>query len=141
MNDLMGIALLPARLVGTVLGVFGLLGLVLAAVGMYGVMSYSVAQRTREIGIRMAVGAESGQVLRLVVRQGASLVLLGAGIGLAGALAASRLVRGMLYGGSALDPLTFIGVPLVLLGVAMLAIWIPARRAATVDPMVALRTD
>ena len=80
-------------------------------------------------------------MLSLVVRQGATLVMLGAGIGLAGALAASRLVRGMLYGGSALDPLTFVGVPLVLLGVAMLAIWIPARRAATVDPMVALRTD
>jgi predicted permease len=141
MNDLMGVALLPARLAGSVLGVFGLLGLVLAAVGMYGVMSYSVAQRTREIGIRMAVGAASGQVVSLVVRQGVTLVLLGAGIGLAGALGASQLVRGMLYGGSALDPLTFIGVPLVLLGVAMLAIWIPARRAATVDPMVALRME
>jgi ABC-type antimicrobial peptide transport system permease subunit len=77
----------------------------------------------------------------LVIRQGVTLVLLGAGIGLAGALGASRLVQGMLYGGSALDPLTFIGVPFVLLGVAMLAIWIPARRAATVDPMVALRIE
>jgi predicted permease len=137
----LGIALLPARLVGGALGVFGLLGLVLAAVGMYGVMSYSVAQRTREIGIRMAVGAARGQVVRLVIGQGLALVLIGTVIGLAGALAGTRLVRGFLYGASALDPVAFIAVPAVLLGVALLAIWVPARRAATVDPMVALRVD
>jgi len=141
MNSHLGIALLPARLVGGVLGVFGLLALGLASVGIYGVVAYSVAQRTREIGIRMALGAAASDAVRLVMRQGLAPVLLGTGIGMAGALAASRLVRGVLYGGSALDPVTFAAVPLVLVGVAMLATWIPARRAAAIDPMLALRHE
>ena len=141
MNSHLGISLLPARLAGVVLGIFGGLGLLLAAVGMYGVMSYSVSQRRREIGIRVAIGAARGQVLGLVMRQGLRMVGLGTVIGLAGAVLGSRLVRSMLYGETGIDVVTFVGVPLVLIGVAALAIWIPARRAATVDPMVALRGE
>ena len=141
MTNHLGITLLPARLAGSVLGAFGVLGLILAAVGVYGVMSYSVAQRTREIGIRMAVGAAQGQVVRLVMRQGMRLVVIGAAVGLAGALGAAKLVSGLLYGSGAYDAVTFAAVPAVLLGVALLAIWIPARRAAAVDPMVALRSE
>jgi ABC-type antimicrobial peptide transport system permease subunit len=141
MNNFLGVALFPARIVGAVLGVFGVLGLVLAAVGMYGVMSYSVSQRTREIGIRMAIGAARREVVSLVMRQGMTLVLLGAAIGLAGALAAARLLHGILYGAGGIDLVAFTVVPGVLLSVAMLAIWIPARRAANVDPMRALRSE
>ena len=141
MNNFLGIALLPARLVGAVLGVFGVLGLILAAVGIYGVMSYSVSQRHREMGIRMAIGAGGTAVIGLVMRQGLTLVLLGTAIGLAGAFGAARLIRGALYGGSVLDPVTFAVVPVVLVGVAVLAIWVPARRASAVDPMVALRQE
>jgi predicted permease len=141
MKSHLGIALLPARLIGGTLGVFGLLALGLASVGIYGVVAYSVAQRTREIGIRMALGAAASDAVLLVMRQGLAPVLTGTVLGLAGALAASRLIRGVLYGGSALDPVTFAAVPLVLLGVAMLATWIPARRAAAVDPMLALRQE
>ena len=141
MNSHLGIALLPARLVGGVLGVFGLLALGLASVGIYGVVAYSVAQRTREIGIRMALGAAASDAVLLVMRQGLAPVLLGTALGMAGALAASRLIRGVLYGGSGLDPVTFAAVPLALIGVAMLATWIPARRAAGVDPTLALRQE
>jgi predicted permease len=137
----LGIALMPARLAGGSLAVFGVLGLLLASVGIYGVMSYSVAQRTREIGIRMAIGAARGEVVGLVMRQGLTMVAMGAGIGLALAFGAAQLIRGLLYGGNALDPVTFIGVPLVLAGVAALAIWVPARRAAAVDPVRAMRTE
>jgi macrolide transport system ATP-binding/permease protein len=139
MNDHLAIALLPPRIAGAALGLFGLLGLLLASVGMYGVMAYSVSQRTREIGIRMAIGAATGDVVTLVMRQGLTLVLIGTGIGLASALAASRLLRGILYAGSVVDPVTFALVPVVLIAVAALASWIPARRASHVDPTVALR--
>ena len=141
MEQHLGTALLPARLSGVVLGIFGVLGLVLAALGTYGVMAYSVAQRTREIGIRMAIGAAPTDVVRLVMRQGMTLVGIGIVIGMAGAFGASRVIRGVLYGGGENDPLTFIAVPLVLSAVAMLAIWIPARRAAALDPLVALRQE
>jgi predicted permease len=141
MESMLGIALLPARLAGASLGIFGLLGLVLAAVGTYGVMAYSVAQRTREIGIRMAIGAASGDVVRLVMRQGMTLVAAGTVVGLLGAFGASRLIRGVLYGGGENDPVTFIAVPLILAGVASIAIWIPARRAAGMDPLLALRQE
>jgi predicted permease len=141
MNNILGTALLPARLAGATLGIFGLLGLVLASVGMYGVMSFSVAQRTREIGIRMALGARQDAVLGLVVRQGMTLVGVGIAIGLVGAFGVSRLLRTLLYGASATDPLTFIGVPVLLGVVALLAVLVPARRASTVDPVVALRGD
>ncbi|MGQ0765999.1 MAG: ABC transporter permease [Gemmatimonadota bacterium] len=137
----LGLSLLPARLAGGALGVFGLLGLILASVGIYGVMSYSVAQRTREIGIRMAIGAERGRVVGLVMRQGLTLVGLGAGIGLLLSFGAAQLLGSMLYGGNPLDPVTFVGVPLLLTGVAALAILVPARRAAGVDPVRAMRTE
>jgi ABC-type antimicrobial peptide transport system permease subunit len=124
-----------------VLGIFGILGLNMAVIGMYGVMAYSVAQRTREIGIRMAIGAAASDVVRLVMRQGLTLVLIGAGIGLAGAIVVSRLIAGVLYGGGANDPLTFAAIPVVLVAVATLATWLPARRAAATDPLTCLRRE
>ncbi|MDE3216528.1 MAG: ABC transporter permease [Gemmatimonadota bacterium] len=141
LSEHLGIALLPARLTGWVLGIFGLLGLVLASIGIYGVMAYSVAQRTREIGIRMAIGAAGGAVVGLLMRQGMALVATGAALGLAAAAGIAQVIRGQLYGGSGLDPLTFVVVPVVLVLVAMGAIWIPAKRAAALDPVRALRQD
>ena len=141
MSRHLGIALLPARLAGASLGVFGLLGLVLASVGMYGVMSYTVSQRRREIGIRMAVGAATRDVVGLIMKQGLALVITGAAIGLLAALGASQLLQGVLYSPRVIDPLTFIGVPLLLTAVAALASWLPARGASGVDPLEALRRD
>jgi predicted permease len=141
MTKHLGIALLPARLAAAALGVFGLLGLVLASIGMYGVMAYTVSQRRREIGIRMAIGAAGRDVVGMIMRQGLSLVIVGAAIGIGGALAASRLLRGVLYSPSVVDPVTFAGVPLLLTAVAALASWLPARRASGVDPLEALRRE
>jgi putative ABC transport system permease protein len=120
---------------------FALLAAALAAVGLYGVVAYSVAQRTREIGIRIALGARGADVLRLVLRQGMQLVLAGGLVGLAGSLALTRLMRGLLFDVSATDPLTFAAITLLLAGVASLACWLPARRAARLDPVVALRSE
>lgn len=141
METHLGIALLPARLTGAVLGIFGLLGLGLAAIGIYGVMAYAVAQRTREIGIRMAIGAGRGDVIRLLMRQGLGLVAFGLGIGLVLAAGAARLASSQLYGSGGFDVLTFALVPVVLIGVAAMAIWIPSRRASGMDPVVALRRE
>jgi predicted permease len=141
MEDHMGIALLPARLGGSVLGLFGLLGLVLAAVGIYGVMAYSVAQRTRELGIRIALGSDRSAVLSLVLREGLRLTLVGVVIGLASAAGAARLLGGLLYGVRPLDPVAFSVVPLTLVAVAAAAVYLPARRAARVDPIRALKTE
>jgi putative ABC transport system permease protein len=110
-------------------------------VGVYGVVSYAVAQRTREIGVRIALGAQRSAVLRLVIAQGVRLALIGVAVGLAGSLAGARLLEGLLFGVRARDPLTFGGVPILLLLVAVIACYLPARRAANVDPAVALRAD
>ena len=123
------------------LGVFAVIALVLAAVGIYGVISYSVSRRTREIGIRIALGASRIDVLRMVVRQAVVQALAGAVVGLAGALLVSRLMAKMLYGVQPTDPVTFGGVAIVLALVALLASCVPARRATRIEPMIALRNE
>jgi predicted permease len=134
-------ALFLPRLAGTLFGVFGFVGLLLAAVGLYGVMSYSVGRRMREIGIRLALGAQAGEVRRLIVRQGMLLTLIAVALGLAAAWAVAQFSASFLYGVRPHDLVTFAGVPLFLAAVAFLACWIPARRAASVDPLTALRHE
>ncbi|MDQ3520544.1 MAG: FtsX-like permease family protein, partial [Gemmatimonadota bacterium] len=141
MDDHLAVSLLPQRIGATLLGVFGLLGLGLAAVGLYGVMAYAVSRRTREIGIRMALGANALDVRRMVVRQGMVLAAIGTGIGLALALAVTRFTSGFLYGVSASDPITYAGIAALLAMVAFIASYIPARRATRVNPIAALRYE
>ena len=123
------------------MGIFGLLGLVLAAVGIYGVMAYSVAQRQRELGIRVALGADRPTVVQLVLREGLTLALIGIVLGIAGAVGAAHLVKGMLYNVPAIDPVAFGTVPLMLILVATVAVYLPARRAARIEPMRVLKVD
>jgi putative ABC transport system permease protein len=141
LDQLLSTSVAPRRFNMFLLGIFAAVALVLAAVGLYGVMSYSVSWRTHEIGIRMALGAKRANVLRLVVRQGMTMALIGLAIGLVGAFSLSRVLKSLLYGVSSTDPLTFAIVSVVLLAVALLACLLPARRATRVDPLVALRTE
>jgi ABC-type antimicrobial peptide transport system permease subunit len=123
------------------LGIFAAIALLLSAVGMYGVLSYSVSRRTHEIGIRLALGAGRSEVLKLVIGQGFKLIMMGVGISILGALALTRFLSNLLYGVKPTDPLTYVAVSLILTVVALLASYIPARRAMRVDPMVALQYE
>jgi ABC-type antimicrobial peptide transport system permease subunit len=129
------------RLPGQVVGLFSVLSLVLAAVGLYGVVAYSVTRRTRELGVRMTLGATRSQVVGLVLRQASTLGLIGVGIGLVASIWLTRFLRDLLYGVKPTDLPTMIGVALFLLGVALVAGWLPARRAARVDPAIAMRSE
>jgi putative ABC transport system permease protein len=133
--------LAPARVGAELLGTFGFLALALAAIGTYGVMSYSVNQRTQEIGIRMALGAGKGDVLRLILGGGMAMVMVGIVAGLAVSTVLTRSMNTLLFGIGLFDPASFFGTAVILVGVALLACWLPARRAAKVDPMVALRYE
>jgi predicted permease len=137
----MSFALFPAHAASALLGCFGLLALLLAMVGLYGVIAYSVSQRTREIGIRGALGARRTDVLSLILKQSFKLVGLGMTLGLAAALAVTRVMSFVLYGISPIDPITFVGITAIFISVAMLASYLPARRASNVDPVVALRYE
>jgi len=141
MNDLLSDVTARPRFILLMLSAFALVALLLTGVGVYGVLAYTVAQNTREIGIRMALGAETRDVLKLVLGHGMVLALTGVVIGLAGALSLTRLLNALLFGVSATDPLTFAMISVSLISVAMLACYIPARRATKVDPMITLRHD
>src|SRR5690348_2218898 len=141
MESLIDASLGSRRFAMLLLGGFALLALVLASVGLYGVMSYTVTQRSRELGVRLALGAGTNDVLGLVLRQGVNLALVGVVVGLAAAFLLTRVMNSMLFGVGATDPMTFVAIPLVLLAVALLATYLPARRATRTDPIVALRAE
>ncbi|HVT39765.1 MAG TPA: FtsX-like permease family protein, partial [Gemmatimonadaceae bacterium] len=141
MSDIVSASLARSRFTVVLLTAFALVALVLAAVGIYGVVSFVVLQRTRELGVRMALGATPRNVLRLVLGRGAALAATGVAIGVAAAIVLTRLLAGLLYGVSATDALTFVVAPMLLFGVTMAATWIPARRAVQGDPLIALRGE
>jgi putative ABC transport system permease protein len=141
MPKLIEVTLLPVRMGAVLIGLFGILGMMLAAVGLYGVIAYSVARRTHELGLRMALGAKTADVIQMVIRQGMFMTLVGVVTGLMGAAVVSRVLSSQLYGVSALDPMSFGLAALLLVGVALFANYIPARRAAKVDPVIALRYE
>jgi ABC-type antimicrobial peptide transport system permease subunit len=141
LSDTVAASLAERRFSMEIVGLFAATALLLAGLGIYGVISYMVGERTREIGIRLALGAERRTILRMVLRQGFELTMAGAAFGLACALVVSHLMAGLLYGVRPTDPATFVGVAVLLVGVALCACYIPARRAIRVDPMVALRHE
>jgi putative ABC transport system permease protein len=141
MEDTIGRTLSKRKFTMTLLTVFAGIAIALASIGLYGVVSYSVSQRTREIGIRMALGAQRGDVLHLILRQGMLLAAIGVGLGLLGSLGLTRLISSLLFGVSATDAGTLGTVSVLLFGIAIIACWLPARRASGVDPIVALRQD
>jgi ABC-type antimicrobial peptide transport system permease subunit len=141
MEEHLAIQLFPARAAAGLLGVFGLLALVLATTGLYGTVAFTVAKRTREMGIRLSLGADAGRVVRMVLRGAMGLVLTGGILGLFISAGLGQLVAGFLFGTSGLDPVTFVGVPAILLGVAALAAFLPARRASRVNPVQALKSE
>lgn len=140
-KEIMNQGLYAPRMGAALLSLFGLLALLLSNVGIYGVLAYNVNQRTHEIGLRMALGAKPADVFRMVVGQGLWLVLLGIGLGLAAAFGLTRFFSSLLYGVSATDPVTFVGIPLMLSVIALVACYLPAERATRVDPVVALRYE
>jgi len=141
MDALLSDSLSPRRFSAVLIAVFATLALALAAVGIYGVMSYTVSQRTQEIGIRMALGAQPGKVQGMILGHSVKLTLIGVGLGLAGAFALVRFLTSLLFGVGAYDAVTFIGVPVLLAVVAIAASYPPARRAVRVDPIIALRYE
>jgi ABC-type antimicrobial peptide transport system permease subunit len=141
LNETVSASLTERRFSMEMVALFASTALLLAGLGIYGVISYIVSERTHEIGVRLALGAQRKNILRMVLRQGLGLALAGAAVGLVCALIVSHLMAGLLYGVRPTDPLTFVGVALVLIGVALLACYIPARRAIRVDPLVALRYE
>ncbi len=141
MDEHLGIMLMPARLGALLAGAFAAVALALACIGLYGVVSYAVASRSREMGIRMSLGAEPGRVLAHVVREGMTLAATGAVVGLVLALVGAQVLRALLFGVGTLDPVTFVGVPTLLLGVALAAAWLPARRVTRVDPVSVLKVE
>jgi putative ABC transport system permease protein len=141
MDDLVAQTITPQKFATWMLGLFAAVALLLAALGIYGVMAYSVVQRTHEIGIRMALGAERKDVLRMIVGQGMKLTLAGVGVGLIGSFLVMRAMSDLLFGVKASDPVTYGGVALALTLVALLSCLLPARRATKVDPMIALRYE
>ena len=141
MDDVVNASVHQERVIAQVGGFFSLFALALACLGLYGVLSFAVVQRTREIGVRVALGAQRRSILSLVIGQGVRVALVGAAVGIAGAFATTRLVSSLLFGVTATDPITFIGAPSLLVLVAVLASWLPASRATKVDPMEALRYE
>lgn len=140
-GELLSQGLWAPRMAAALLSVFGLVALVLAAIGIYGVMAYSIAQRTREVGIRMALGAQPGDVVRMVMGQGLRVIAAGVGVGIIGAVAAARLLSGLLFGISALNPATYLLAAVTMGLIGVVACYIPARRAVSVDPLRALRWE
>jgi ABC-type antimicrobial peptide transport system permease subunit len=141
MDEVMGRSTARQSFNMLLLTIFGVVALVLAAIGIYGLMAYSVEQRTQEMGIRMALGADRGTIRKLVVWHGMRLALIGVALGIAAAFGLTRFLASFLYGVKSVDPMAFIAVPLILTAVALLAVWLPATRASKVDPMQALRME
>jgi ABC-type antimicrobial peptide transport system permease subunit len=141
MEDIVSQSVASRRFSMMLLTVFAVVALLLASIGIYGTISYAVAQRTREIGLRMTLGAQPGNVLKMVIGEGMKLVLIGVGLGLIASLALTRTMKSLLFGVSTTDPPTFLGITLLLAAVALFACWIPARRATKVAPLVALRYE